>query len=1708
MTNNLYQKCHGLPGIGVKGITGMVGEKGNSIYIGFVNDFFDGIEIELDAFVKIAKRYLQDENDKNIENAYKAYVQDCISAAKVINNVSRTNNDSIDEFLERYLISGPVYYTGQVLSSDDASTLNSISKNVANASIYKDMSIDIADNVVLMVKMLYDTNPSAANTENTSLYDSYKNKRWVEIDIDNITATSFDGSKDYQFSTLYNYEEIGGVHQLMNNIHYNNIFMPYESNDVARFISNSDTTYYDYDNNRIYTSLEDDGKTETGLLYPTFVKESFDNKYMQDTNVCYSEIRLSTKVLRTVINDNYNYINRQNIGNITVPNTYFAQHAIKLLSIDNSDLMAKRLLIDSDEYVYCAIDETSLFSGDAAKNLISLNEITNSIYSPIAQENPGFLANYSSEISSYYSDIAMSASIVWKDIQQDKQIDIRWVQQDEAKLFIPFNLKDIYKEGDTLYFYTDQSNWKKDSKIEYMVSIHKKIEKCNLSTLLSQAQLTNPFQVKYLFEQNNRAVTNNNIGINVANSTSQLNKLSSLGITNIIDQYTNAKMSLTNFSKVNNNYITCLTNDSSIQSFNVRNYDMDSISISSNILKFDNLYTTNTPINVETYAGLYDDNIILTNGFIKSVTSLYSYEIDGEAYLGCPIYAKTYFKNTNTDSHAIMYGYEVYENNALLYTNYSTTEDLQILVKLNRTLKSFKIVVFAIGSTGIKYFSKYTNVNVQYISRWRAVRVSKYTLNIEGDNKYIINNTNQRNIQFTTDSITADACTVSLVVQADKDKKINIQSIYFNKLISDNFNDNPASKWATIDNTVNSSTKFEYVINLLSNIPNIVVNPDGHSTVAQSIQDYMISGSDVNAGDNNCDLFKYINAGNVLPYTNARSIVVTCVYTFDESTIEYYENFEITQPGFQDNRGLPTIDLKMYNSFKDLEKINSINNGILTNQFVTYLDIKVSDIAKKWCQYLENSDEVKVSLTIENIDTDVDWQDKYVIQTGLFVRDTIKILPYNDRILTSADNSSLGDLGINNHVALNAELVDSTKPVERMKLSSPVITLNEALNISGDSVGEISQTTTLVDSKVSQDNQKYPYFTTEINGKEYITIDESVMSSIKDPFTIYNGILKKIKIDINDVNFQYIDNKTIRLRLVYECGNPMLANLYLKFAVTRCQITYNSNVFSVYAHKNSKSINTDNLLYSLSETYDELYKIKSNALDVMFNPVSCILCADDAESEITYMQGDIYKTGSNQQITQKLSFYGAKLYNDTSIMDIPDINIRNSQLFKWDALKLKVRYLQDNITKISVKPVDIKSIKNYISNSYNYYNLNQLCKLNAAGGNISVVYHSVLMNPRWRNDKYTFYYNSDDYDRARYDQLINNYPVFINNNSYLSVRTNELIESMDVWNEKYALSEKSDIDNTYTGVINLYGNGYNYLLLDDENDVILLDKSNKLKELHKSIISQNTKQLLSTSLEYAVAQINQQKVNTKKIINTLTTVKTPVNAIINKTQNVQYTNTIGRFTAQEPTPVKASNKTKNTYYTNTIGSFTAQEPLKYSLSLKETKELNNKYIYDYSNIVDVQHVASSLYQPEAGKYFRTFLYDLYLDYPMKINENTVMPYQIISDFDYLLYYNVQYNPSFTDPVYMAHISKVLSKNKNVVPYSFLYDLNTRIAYNDDFSTINVLMLRRPCIEKDTDEYIISTPDNVQIDGYELTKRYFNLGSGQTIKKLTIPYTIV
>jgi hypothetical protein len=55
----------------------------------------------------------------------------------------------------------------------------------------------------------------------------------------------------------------------------------------------------------------------------------------------------------------------------------------------------------------------------------------------------------------------------------------------------------------------------------------------------------------------------------------------------------------------------------------------------------------------------------------------------------------------------------------------------------------------------------------------------------------------------------------------------------------------------------------------------------------------------------------------------------------------YYENYTIKQPGFTDPRSIPYITLNMHTDINDLNSYNTINNGILCNQFQTFMDIKI-----------------------------------------------------------------------------------------------------------------------------------------------------------------------------------------------------------------------------------------------------------------------------------------------------------------------------------------------------------------------------------------------------------------------------------------------------------------------------------------------------------------------------------------------------------------------------------------------------------------------------------------------------------------------------------------------------------------------------------------------------------------------------------------------
>ena len=64
---------------------------------------------------------------------------------------------------------------------------------------------------------------------------------------------------------------------------------------------------------------------------------------------------------------------------------------------------------------------------------------------------------------------------------------------------------------------------------------------------------------------------------------------------------------------------------------------------------------------------------------------------------------------------------------------------------------------------------------------------------------------------------------------------------------------------------------------------------------------------------------------------------------------------------------------------QDLQAYNSIENGVLSNQFVTYLDIDIKDFKKQWAQF-SNDASISLDISIFNIDYDLNWQYKYVVE--------------------------------------------------------------------------------------------------------------------------------------------------------------------------------------------------------------------------------------------------------------------------------------------------------------------------------------------------------------------------------------------------------------------------------------------------------------------------------------------------------------------------------------------------------------------------------------------------------------------------------------------------------------------------------------------------------------------------------------------------------
>ena len=787
---------------------------------------------------------------------------------------------------------------------------------------------------------------------------------------------------------------------------------------------------------------------------------------------------------------------------------------------------------------------------------------------------------------------------------------------------------------------------------------------------------------------------------------------------------------------------------------------------------------------------------------------------------------------------------------------------------------TYDILVFIHKLSGFNIFSHTTSITCKFEYRepYKLIQ-PEYSISVGSDTLDIVSANNEvDNIIFSISGITVNETTEDDTIIFDistNNEDVYIDSIFFNNT------ELPVNKkfweWAdTPENMLEVSTRLttnitwvniqpdidsilhgtghkRFLLHVKDNIPDIMSN--NKNVVTHNIADFMCTFNDSETQNSNtfnyedlffnttdddiqCILFDRIMEEQAVSMAAPRTLNVAVKYhLLNENTQAtngqhsvFYENYEIKQPGFSDPRVVPHIDLKIHTDVNELESYNTINSGILCNQFQTFMDINISEFDyDSWAKYISDINDTTLDVDITNIPNDLEWQKSLSVSQS-YTRATIKLLPDNNVIL---DETNITDnTKYNNCVKFSVNVFKNTSGKSLDKLTQNDI--NE-LSAAFNNKCQLTVNPKLMNSIVGRDLTEDEI----ING--YIILSNDICKGLMNPSVIYRGIFENIKIHLHDLTVEDVQD-TIYAQIMLEFGNPILSNLYLQFAVSKLTVHYKGNngtdyTFSTYADKNNM---VDTYLHQ-AEDYKETYKFASNKLDLMINPISLIACPGEAETELSYLSGSVKKTGSEDQIKLVMEFFGNSLYEDEKIISINNVLKRNQQKLDLNGLQIKYKHLQDNVKSISFECLSLTDTVNKVANNYIYkyadyesiLTQNKQYEPISNKNYLSVIYHSTLMNPKLREDKRTFYYNEKLYLESKYDQFNMNCPVFISQEHDWNVRTDDIMTAIDTWNFEYQ-SQKNLEENSkvFPGILNNFGNGYMYL--PDEIDTNLYVRNNVL----------------------------------------------------------------------------------------------------------------------------------------------------------------------------------------------------------------------------------------------------------------------------------------
>lgn len=88
--------------------------------------------------------------------------------------------------------------------------------------------------------------------------------------------------------------------------------------------------------------------------------------------------------------------------------------------------------------------------------------------------------------------------------------------------------------------------------------------------------------------------------------------------------------------------------------------------------------------------------------------------------------------------------------------------------------------------------------------------------------------------------------------------------------------------------------------------------------------------------------------------TTQRSVLITVLYNI--GSVEYKSYFKLVQPGYTEKRKIPKVNLSIDKEIQNLERANSVSNGVMCNQFQFYVNVDIDDFDSDiWGSYVNDS---------------------------------------------------------------------------------------------------------------------------------------------------------------------------------------------------------------------------------------------------------------------------------------------------------------------------------------------------------------------------------------------------------------------------------------------------------------------------------------------------------------------------------------------------------------------------------------------------------------------------------------------------------------------------------------------------------------------------------------------------------------------------------